>query len=105
MSMTDAQKYAVGLLVEEMGEAQTALGEGLRFGFDTKGRRGTAMDQLHRELGDVKAAIRYASWAGLVDEAEIDRLASRKFAKLCSDTATDNLGRRLAPHPDQGKAP
>lgn len=103
--LTIAQHYAVGLLTEEMGEAQTAIGEGLRFGFDTVGRRGEAIDQLERELGDVEAAIEYAKWSRLVNRATVERHRDRKIAKLRNPESRDNKGNRLAPHPDEGKAP
>jgi hypothetical protein len=107
-------RYALGLLVEEMGEALQLIGKALRFGIDTPGVKrldGTVdMEQTPRtmlptELGDVAAATEYAAHCGLVSESEVASRAVSKLGKLLNPDARDNLGRRLAPAPADARRP
>jgi hypothetical protein len=101
--MSDAQGYALGLLVEEMAEAAAMIGKALRFGIDTPGPNeppyngANARELLEIELGDVMAAIDYACASGLVSAAGLTQRAGRKLNKLMDPESKDNLGRRLAP--------
>jgi hypothetical protein len=96
--MSEAERYALGLLVEEMGESLCHIGRALRFGIDTQGQDGvTERDGLARELGDVWAAIEYAMLAKIGNRVTMPLRADRKLAKLLDPEAKDNLGRRLAP--------
>lgn len=104
--MTDDERYALGLLVEEMGESLQLVGKALRFGLDTPGVRRldgtidmaeTPRTMLPRELGDVEAASEFASTGGIFDRMVVVANRQRKIAKLLDPEARDNLGRRLAP--------
>jgi hypothetical protein len=102
VSPIDSEEYARGLLCEEMGEALTFVGSGIRFGGDTPGRgtgAKTPRQALARELGDVLAAVEYACRAGLVSRDEVTRGREAKIGKLLNPDSKDNLGRRLAPPP------
>jgi hypothetical protein len=104
--MTDGERYALGLLVEEMGESLQLIGKALRFGLDTPGVKrldGTVdMEQTPRsmlpiELGDVAAGIDFACMGGLIRFCDQIAARERKKDKLLDPDALDNLGRRLAP--------
>lgn len=58
--LTAAQAERLALLLEELGEAQQAIGKILRHGFDEYHPNGgpTNRESLERELGDVGYAIR-----------------------------------------------
>ena len=103
--MSVVERYALGLLVEEMGEAIQIIGKWLRFGEDAGpdqhpywGRN--ARQMLPAELGDVLAAIDFATSAGLVDRDEVGKAARRKLGKLLSSESRDAQGKRLAPDLD-----
>jgi hypothetical protein len=103
--MNRATRYALGLLVEEMGEALCHIGRALRFGLDTLGQdEKTERESLARELGDAQAAIEYAVKGGVVDPFRILGQQEAKITKLLDPRAVDNLGRRLAPSPEEFKA-
>ena len=57
--LTDAQAERLALLLEELGEAQQAIGKILRHGYNCTHPNGgpTNRDLLERELGDILAAI------------------------------------------------
>lgn len=99
----EPQTYALGLLNEECGEVVQLVGKALRFGIDTPNGVGplaeTARGMLHRELGDLFAAVSYGIQSGLLDGFMIDGFAKHKLAKLLNPESKDNLGRRLAPAP------
>lgn len=105
---TDAiETYALGLLCEEMGEAQQLIGKALRFGVDSVGVKDpltgivdtttTARERLNVEIGDILAAVDYGISRGLLDAKPISKQHERKLAKLFDPNAVDNMGRRLAP--------
>lgn len=98
--MNRLTRYALGLLVEEMGEALVAIGRALRFGLDTPEADGQhTREKLAFELGDVKAAINYAETASVVDDLALEGRREIKWRILLSPDKRDNLGRRLAPDP------
>jgi hypothetical protein len=105
--MNRATRYALGLLVEEMGEALCHIGRALRFGLQTVGQDGrTEQEGLNRELGDVVAAIDYADRGKVVaDWSKISFHRLPKRLKLLDPTSTDNMGRRLAPDPSEAALP
>lgn len=94
----DIERYGMGLMVEEMGEALQAIGQGLRFGLDTPNGEGQAgREKLAFELGDVRASISWAERARIVDDFVIEDRGRLKLGILLSPASRDNLGRRLAP--------
>jgi NTP pyrophosphatase (non-canonical NTP hydrolase) len=99
----DPERYCLGLLAGEMGEAAAVIGNALRFGLVTpQNSQETAAQELAMELGDVLAAIDFAIMHGLVDAAEVTEQRMEKRRKLLNAKARDNLGRRLAPAPPAG---
>lgn len=96
---TAVERYALGLLAEECGEVQQAVGKALRFSADEPAGPGgiTPRQEIERELGDVIAAIRYAGIRGVVDYAIVIERANAKYARLMDPDSKDALGRRLAP--------
>jgi NTP pyrophosphatase (non-canonical NTP hydrolase) len=99
----DPERYCLGLLAGEMGEAAAVIGNALRFGLVTpQNSQETAAQELASELGDVLAAIDFAIMHGLVDVAEVMEQRMAKRRRLTSDKSRDNLGRRLAPALPEG---
>jgi hypothetical protein len=98
-----AEKYAQGLLVEEMGETLKLIGKALRFGMDAPGPDTpeycgrTARQMLPGELGDLHAAIRFAAMAGVFSMADANDAEAAKIAKLLDPASRDANGNRLAP--------
>lgn len=107
--MNRALRYALGLWVEEMGECLKLIGKALRFGLDTPGPIGgeyegmTARQLLQGEGGDLAAALEYAARAGILDPAQVKDARDMKLAKLTNPESKDNLGRRLAPDPEDAR--
>jgi hypothetical protein len=105
--MNRLTRYALGLLVEEMGEALQIIGKWLRFG-DGRGPEGApyfgknARELLPTELGDVRAAMDYGERARVVDGAAMRRREREKSAKLLNPLSRDTEGKRLAPDPNSG---
>lgn len=106
--MTNEERYALGLMVEEMGETLQLVGKALRFGLDTPGRIGadgqvdmslTPRTLLPIETGDVLAAIDFAFAHRVMDEDSTEKAHCRKINKLLDPAALDNLGKQLAPQP------
>lgn len=102
--LTEAQRYGLGLLAEEMGEAIQIIGKWLRFGEGRGPERApyfgqNAREMLPLELGDVLAAIDYASLAGIADARIVTKQAGRKLEKLLDPASMDADGKRLAPDP------
>lgn len=73
--LTPAQAERLALLLEEMGEAQQAIGKILRHGYDSchpDDLNGpTNRHLLEKELGDVIAAISMMYEAEDIDESEL----------------------------------
>lgn len=103
-----AERYCFGLITEEAGEVLQLLGKALRFGTDTPGRLDangdltgdTPRTLLPTELGDLRAAIRFAEKHRIVDHLPVLRREHEKLFKLCNPESLDNLGRPLAPQPE-----
>ena len=97
--------YVLGLIAEECGEATQLAGKALRFGYDTPGAPEspfngmTARENLPKELGDIRAAIRFGAEHGLIDLDEVAYWEDMKFAKLMSPHSKTNTGAPLAPRP------
>jgi len=95
-----ADLYALGLMVEEMGEAQQLIGKWLRFGADHARSDGeTARAMLPTELGDVVASIDFAMLDGIASAKDIVDRGEAKLARLLDPACRDDEGRRLAPEP------
>ena len=92
--------YALGLMAEEMGETIQLIGKALRFGIDTPRHDGEcARTLLPKEVGDVRASIRFAISDGIIG-AEATRAAEyAKFDKLIDPDSVDDQGLALAPRP------
>ncbi len=88
--LTDAQAERLALLLEELGEAQQAIGKILRHGYDSYNPdvfAGTTCGPsnrmaLARELGDVEAAIRMLTDAGDMDAEQISMRVYEKARKV-----------------------
>ena len=82
LSNAEAERLAV--LMEELGEAQQAIGKILRHGFDTSYSENdpTNREQLEKELGDVQNAQRMMVEAGDLDPAEIQLRAKTKATTI-----------------------
>ena len=101
------EEYFLWLMVEENSEVNQLIGKAGRFGMDTPGVKDvltgdidmtkTPRDMLHKEIGDVFAAARYAHARNILDMEIIEEFALRKLTKLLDPESKDNLGRRLAP--------
>lgn len=106
--MNRATRYALGLLVEEMGEALQLIGKALRFGLDTPGVKrldgsvdmeATPRTMLAVEIGDIRAAADFAGYGGVFSANETFQRRDEKLRKLMDPESKDNLGRPLAPQP------
>ena len=77
--LSPAQIERLALLLEELGEAQQAVGKILRHGYASRDPRNGQQNTgaLERELGDVLYAIQLLCDAGDVNQSLID-LAKRK---------------------------
>ena len=108
-SVPDPETYALGLMVEEMGETLKLIGKAMRFGLDTPGpaspeyRGLSAREMLPFEVGDLHAAIRYAAMAGVVRMSAANVAEEAKLAKLLSPLSRDAQGNRLAPDVSAGR--
>ena len=99
----NTEQYALGLMVEEMGETLKIIGKALRFGLDAPGPMTaeyqglTARQMLPCEVGDLHAAIRWAAMAGVVKMSLANEAESDKLARLLDPLSRDASGNRLAP--------
>lgn len=99
----DAERYALGLMVEEMGETLKLIGKALRFGLDAPGPDNaeyegrTARQMLPTEMGDLLAAIDFAVLAKIATGAEVSNRAGSKLRRLLDPDSRDAQGNRLAP--------
>lgn len=107
--MKDAERYALGLMVEEMGETLKLIGKALRFGLDAPGpdtpeyRGLNARQLLPTEVGDLHAALRFAGMAGIYDREYANDRSNEKLAKLLDPMSKDSSGKRLAPDPEEAR--
>jgi len=80
--LTDAEIERLAVLLEEMGEAQQAIGKILRHGYESYNpvvNTGmTNRRELERELGDVRLAIQMLCEAGDVNDQGIE---DRRYTK------------------------
>jgi hypothetical protein len=86
--LTPAQTERLALLMEEMGEAQQAIGKILRFGYDAC-HPDTGIDNqevLHEEVGHVLAAIDL-----MVQARDLSRYALTREAIVKFDTIKQYL--------------
>lgn len=96
-------QYALGLMVEEMGETLKLIGKALRFGLDAPGpdtpeyQGRTARQMIPTEIGDLHAAIRFAAMAGVFSMNAANEAEQRKITKLLDPKSLDANGNRLAP--------
>lgn len=101
--MSGVDQYALGLMVEEMGETLKLIGKSLRFGLDAPGPNNaeyegrTARQMLPGEVGDLHAAIRFAAMAGIFKMTDANDHEAAKMAKLLDPKSVDANGNRLAP--------
>lgn len=100
---TSAEQYALGLMVEEMGENLKLIGKALRFGLDAPGPNNeeyqgkTARQLLAPEVGDLHAAVRFAAMAGIFSMVEANVGEEAKLNRLLNPASVDSQGKRLAP--------
>jgi len=101
--MSGVETYALGLMVEEMGETLKLIGKALRFGLDAPGpgndeyRGQSARQMLPVEVGDLHASIRFAAKASIFDMAAASERSALKLRKLLDPLSVDANGNRLAP--------
>lgn len=78
--LSNAEVERLAILMEELGEAQQAIGKILRHGFDTSYSDGnpTNREDLEKELGDVHNAQRMMIEAGDLNPAAIQLRAKAK---------------------------
>jgi NTP pyrophosphatase (non-canonical NTP hydrolase) len=79
--LSPAQAESLALLLEELGEAQQAIGKMLRHGAHSYHPDTGAVNRetLARELGDIRAAVHIAVKLCVVDE---EHIASATYSKL-----------------------
>jgi len=86
--LTPAQAELLALLLEELGEAQQAIGKILRHGYESENPfiedGPTNRESLERELGDVSAAIRLLAKAGDIDDNAIVRAEVSKLNRVAA---------------------
>ena len=84
--LTEAQTERLAILLEELGEAQQAIGKILRHGYHswdpTVVSNCTNIDDLVKELGDVIYAIEFLCSSGDLDYKAIQRRSSEKCEKI-----------------------
>jgi len=85
--LTDAQAERLAILLEELGEAQQAIGKILRHGYESYNPHsdddeGQNRRDLVKELGDIRCAVRMMFRAGDVDEFLIERRSDEKEEKI-----------------------
>lgn len=77
-----SHQYELAVLGEECGEVIQIVGKTLRFGYASHSpddpQRESNLDLLHKELGDILAAIDFAVERGLLDR---EKLITRQFHK------------------------
>ncbi|TCP91857.1 hypothetical protein C8J42_103549 [Sphingomonas sp. PP-CE-1A-559] len=99
----DRERYAMGLMVEEMGETLKLIGKALRFGIDAPGPNNaeyqgrTARQMIPLEVGDLHAALRFAAMVGVFSMGDANASEAAKIDKLLNPQSKDAQGNRLAP--------
>jgi hypothetical protein len=103
--LSAVEAFCLGKLVSECGEFAQAAGNALCYGIDTPDAGMVGRARLEEELGDIHAAICFASLHRVVSATAIAQRSSRKLAKLLDPSQEDNLGRPLAPQPEHTHKP
>ena len=82
--LTPAQAERLAILLEEMGEAQQAIGKILRHGYESRHPDGgqTNRESLERELGDVHHAIQRLCVRSDLNEKNILERSTVKGIKI-----------------------
>ena len=82
--LTPAEAERLAMLLEELGEAQQAIGKILRHGYESKHPNGglTNRHDLEREIGDIHAALRLLTLSGDLDGSAIALAATKKMARI-----------------------
>ena len=86
--LTPAEVERLALLLEELGEAQQAIGKILRHGYEScdptrpYGERQTNRRDLEDEIGDVQAAVLMMTAAGDLNPSEIRHAIDRKARRV-----------------------
>lgn len=84
-NLTFAEAERLALLLEELGEAQQAIGKILRHGYNSyhpeRNEQSNRMD-LQDELGDVLCAIRMMADSGDIHLANLETKAAAKKASV-----------------------
>lgn len=82
--LTNSQTERLALLLEELGEAQQAIGKILRHGYDSCHPDGGPdnRDRLESELGDVQDAIRRLCSNAELNQKNINRAEIAKAMKV-----------------------
>ncbi len=82
--LTHGQAERLAILLEELGEAQQAIGKILRHGYDSTHPDGgpNNREQLERELGDVQYAICMLCVNKELDEQHIIQAKNDKTLKI-----------------------
>jgi hypothetical protein len=104
-TVSPVEAFCLGKIVSECGEFSQTAGNALCYGIDTPDSGMSARARLEEELGDIHAAICFASLHGVVSATAIAQRSSRKLAKLLDPSQKDNLGRPLAPQPEHTHRP
>lgn len=84
--LSPAEAERLALLLEELGEAQQAIGKILRHGYPSTSpfdaTQTSNRDNLEKELGDVMAAVSIMTTAGDLTMENIETCAERKINKV-----------------------
>lgn len=83
-NLDPAEAERLALLLEELGEAQQAIGKILRHGYESCHPDGgpTNRETLERELGDVRAAEAMLLEAGDLNSAQVQLCSRQKQEKV-----------------------
>lgn len=84
--LSDQEAERLALLLEELGEAQQAIGKILRHGYESRNPHDpNAISNRHaleRELGDVQYAIALIEYAGDVDGIAVNNARVAKAGRI-----------------------
>lgn len=84
--LSDAQAERLAILLEEMGEAQQVIGKILRHGYEsydpTDKVDDSNRDLLNKELGDVRFAIDFLTYAGDLSAFRIQCRVGEKTERI-----------------------
>ncbi|WP_262267006.1 MULTISPECIES: hypothetical protein [Microvirga] len=102
--VTAIEAYCLGKLISEAGELGQVAGNALCFGIDTPDHGKAARVRIEEELGDLHAAMTFAACHGIIRSHAVAHHSIRKLQKLLDPRQKDNLGRPLAPQPENTSA-